>query len=97
MGKPATTYFCTQGHLVEDNPHHCFGHRDFDGWYSGEAESEPCPYCGSEVKTMICDFWDDPAPVVKTEDIQQTDHLGNTYYIQVEVYDMKELTTEDAS
>jgi len=46
MGKPATTYFCGNGHVLEHNPHHCLGNYDYDG------PKQPCKYCQS--KEVFC-------------------------------------------
>jgi len=69
MGKPATTYFCGNGHLLEDNAHHCYGERDLKSEacaYSGYGDDppvvykpDPCSICGSTKEIMISE-WQDP-------------------------------------
>ena len=41
MGKPATDYFCINGHHVDGTCHHGFCDRDLDD------EVKPCQFCGS--------------------------------------------------
>jgi hypothetical protein len=78
MGKPATTYFCGNGHLLEDNAHHCYGPRDIQAEASmygyGDDPSQnympkPCEVCGSVKEIMVMewhdsDYWADGEPDV---------------------------------
>jgi hypothetical protein len=72
MGKPATTYFCENGHLLEDNAHHEYGPRDIydeacmyanyeEPPYTPKkpADIDGCPFCGSKVELIVCE-WHDP-------------------------------------
>ena len=54
MGKPATTYFCGNGHLLEHNPHHHFGDYDF-----GLTLKQPCKYCQSTEVLCTIEWLDD--------------------------------------
>jgi len=94
MGKPATTYWCGNGHLLEDNSDHTMG--TYDSHYDGK-----CPYCGSAVILMTVDWHgydcDDtynpevPYKPVGHFDVQQRDHYDNLYYIEVPVYNVSKL------
>ncbi len=58
MGAPAVTYFCRNGHIVEDVPHHCFSQ------FYMEEEKRVCPTCGTkDIKGVIewhdPDYWED--------------------------------------
>lgn len=78
MGKPATTYWCGNGHLLEDNAHHEYGPRDLrcmDPYIlddNGEVVEEnewKCEVCGSteEYSTIEWsdpDYWQDEEPEV---------------------------------
>lgn len=100
MGKPATTYFCGNGHIMEDNQHHCYGNRDM------ADHAIPCQFCGS-MKQIVVTEWHDPdywgldsdgQPLsdhpsvshipVRTDKVEREDHYGNIYYIDVPVYDI---------
>ena len=50
MGKPATTYWCYNGHLLEDNPHHVLG--KYDLLEDVEGEYLACTICSS--KKWVC-------------------------------------------
>ena len=57
MGKPATTYFCRNGHLADAGGHGCFC--EFD---NTDNEDFVCPICGikgwDNIKCIT--EWDDP-------------------------------------
>ncbi len=101
MGKPATTYFCGNGHLLEDNAHHEFGPRDMRDWEDGKGQELLCPYCGSTEEFMTIewtneDYWQDGEPEVplvpiRYLDFPQTDHKGNKYFAEIGVYDISAL------
>ena len=103
MGKPQTTYFCGNGHILENNPEHCFGEYDWD-----EEMNPLCPYCGNTEVFMITGWneevesrnvesdepWDwfrvSPIPI-RHDEIQKTDFKGNIYYVLIPAYDISKL------
>lgn len=92
MGKPATTYFCENGHLLEDNPHHTYGPRDMREW--GDGEVLVCPHCGSKEEFMTIEWGDDdypqevPTEPIREDEVECKDHKGNTYFKMIPVYDI---------
>jgi len=67
MGKPATTYFCGNGHILEDNAHHEYGPRDMGAEecmcseYTDNPKEyvpEPCSVCGSKRELMVTEWRD---------------------------------------
>lgn len=49
MGCPATTWFCKNGHIVAEYPHH---------YIPQNHDKEPCPICGARV-WFVCE-WGNP-------------------------------------
>ena len=45
MGKPATTYFCGNGHITDEAAHHEFCDRD-NSFGMPDKSVNPCPTCG---------------------------------------------------
>jgi hypothetical protein len=99
MGKPATAYFCANGHLLEDNPHGCCGKRDEDYSYMVDSKpvvKEPCPICGDTVELMCLEWGDDDYPCgadvpikpIGTTKVEQKDNYGNTYYVDIPIFDV---------
>ncbi len=90
MGKPATTYFCGNGHLLECNPDYCFGPRDM-------GSHSPCPHCGNDKEFFTTEWSDEETEFgvsslpISYDDIQKTDHLGNMYFVRVPVFDISRL------
>jgi len=80
MGKPATTYWCGNGHLLEDNAHHEWGERDVrcqeemclapgDPIPERDPYKWKCEICGSTEEFMTTewsdpDYWQDGEPEV---------------------------------
>lgn len=97
MGKPATTYFCGNGHLLEDNAHHVYGPRDMRCW--SEEVDQVCPHCGSNREFTILEWRDDdypqsvPTTPIREDEIECKDHRGNTYFKMIPVYDISTLKT----
>jgi hypothetical protein len=48
MGAPAVTWFCKNGHIVEDIPHH----------YISNSDPELCPYCSSRNLRYVTEWRD---------------------------------------
>ena len=94
MSKSGTTYFCSAGHLLENNPHACFGKYD-----SMEGDYPPCPYCKS-MKVIVELGWGDddyaphdvPCEPIRQGDVERTDHKGNKYFQLINVYDVSKRT-----
>jgi len=97
MSKPATDWFCENGHHVGSA-----GHGEY-GEYDISKPQPPCTYCGSSCFRLItewndCDYWEDgdidqvvnhtPVDLI---DVPKKDHFGNDYFVQVEVYDVSKL------
>jgi len=68
MGKPATDWFCENGHHVDSAAHHHFCPLDLvyeQQMYADYCENPPevwvpsCQHCGSTKLNVICE-WDDP-------------------------------------
>lgn len=105
MGKPATTYFCGKGHILEDNAHHCFGEYDLEIENAALERREQekvdlpvCPHCGNkDIYTTM--EWrnndhpqDVPAMPIRYDEVEKTDFKGNKYVIQVPVYNMSHIS-----
>jgi len=95
MGKPATAYFCGNGHLLEDNPHHCFG--DYDMMNEDEEGSPVCPTCGDKTILVTSEWGDETYPQevphepISHDEKEKSDHKGNKYFVQIPVYDISRL------
>lgn len=92
MGKPATTYFCGNGHILEDNPEHIFGEYDRDyGVFGDSSSSKECPYCKNKQINMVVDWYDSDLPLhvpIGELEVLKEDHKGNKYYIKIPVFDV---------
>ena len=78
MSAPACSYFCSNGHLVQDIPH---------GYVMLEEDEKKlvCPYCNSkDIKTVL--EWGDFSKIVPTEPIDWEKHS-----VSVPVYDVTKL------
>ncbi len=88
MSKPSTTYFCHNGHLLEDNPTRTLGEYDF----LEDGEYPPCPVCQSLDVVLILDWHEGhsgvPYKPIRREDMERTDHKGNKYFQLLNVYDV---------
>ena len=95
MGKPATTYWCENGHLLEDNGKHVFGEYD----RMSEEDYPKCPFCKSTKVLMEIEWgYPDQKSLVSHEpifqdEIERQDHKGNEYFILVDAYDVSKLAT----
>lgn len=95
MGKPATAYFCGNGHCMENNAHHEFGPRDTKNL--GDDGPTCCQFCGSTEEYMTLE-WGDPdydqevpmAPI-RHDEIECKDHKGNVYFKKIPVFDISAL------
>ena len=103
MGKPATDWFCRNGHHVDSAVHHYYC--TFDMLGEGEADDRAfkCPICnmwGSTNFAMVLE-WNDPEygdtddrvphTPIRYEDISHHDYYGNTYFTKEPVYDVSKL------
>lgn len=87
MSKPSTTYFCKNGHLLEDNPAATLGEYDL----LEDCEYPPCPLCESTQVVSTLDWHEGsviPSEPICREEVEQFDHRGNRYYIITNVYDV---------
>lgn len=88
MSKPATTYFCGKGHLLQDNPEGCVGEYDF----LEDGEYPPCQYCQSVIVVSVLGWHEGCSTIpylsIDKEDFECTDHRGNTYYQLINIYDV---------
>lgn len=92
MGESATTYWCENGHLLEDNGHHVFGFYD----YIATTEYPPCPVCGHKGVFSTTEWYEQEDPIVpfdpiRHENVPRQDHHGNSYFEKVGVYDISAL------
>ena len=90
MGKPATTYWCGNGHMLEDNAHTEFG--SYDTWNMDECPE--CPICKSTKVIMELE-WNDPScesmvphKPIRHDEVEKTDCRGNKYYIKIPIYNV---------
>lgn len=102
MGKPATDWFCRNGHHVDGAGHSC--NCVFDDIY--ENKDWGCPHCGITGRDnfhLVLE-WDDPDywpngdndvkvshTPLRHEDKEMKDHLGNKYFVQVPVYNVSKM------
>jgi len=91
MGAPAQTYFCENGHIVDDCPHHDVT------YFMGDLP--PCPHCGSTHIRMVCewhdpDYWDD-GNMDKEVSHTPIRYEEKEITIRVPVYDVKWLFETD--
>lgn len=97
MGKLATTYFCENGHLLEDNAHHEFGPRDM----CENSETMKCHVCGSTKQHMTLEwhdsgYWangqpDVPHQPIRKDYVEKTDAMGHKYIQEVDIYDISKV------
>ena len=81
MGAPGLTYFCENGHIVLNVPHHYI-----------MDDPIRCPYCGSNNIRTVWE-WEDPdyGPHCVSYNPMGTE----PHMIQIPVYDVSELFKED--
>ena len=82
MGAPAITYFCENGHIVLDVPHH---------YIAGEPER--CKYCHSE-KIKIQLEWQDADYGPHRVPYGPITHEVHTVTLHIPVYDVSKLFEE---
>lgn len=89
MGKPATDWFCENGHHFDSGDHHEFCPTDLN-----EGQ---CTICGSkQVRVVIewCDGVDNPVVPFDPASFciqEKIDFRGNKYYVQLPIYNVTKL------
>jgi len=99
MGKPATDWFCRNGHHVDGAG--CHNYCVFDNLF--DEEDWVCPHCGIKghdnfhlITEWNGHIYSSPVPhtPIRNEDVEQHDHYGNKYFVEVPVYDVSKLFAE---
>lgn len=85
MGAPARTWFCKNGHVVEDYGHHEMGPEN--------EGRNPCRFCDeTEVRCVIEwedeDYWEDGKPIVPIKEIGVVE---KTITVKIPVFDVSKL------
>lgn len=106
MGKPATDWFCRNGHHVDSAAHHSYCSFDvltIDAIDDLEFKCPICPATGLVNFAMTLE-WNDPDygdideqvphTPIRYEDVSHHDHYGNTYFTKEPVYDVSRLFGE---
>ena len=88
MSKPSTTYFCGNGHLLEDNPAAILG--EYDCLEVGEYPR--CPFCKSPDVVSVLDWHEGCSAIpylpIRQEEVERQDHRGNKHFQILNVYDV---------